>query len=412
MRRLIYLEMKRVITTRSVWVMLAVIILLSAVLAYFPITFVKTEQIDEQGNITLLQKTEAVDCIKEKEKEINGEITEEKIRKAILVFQECYREYGSVFPPDMPAEEYIRRIEPIYPVLEMAAIVLAPKGVSLYTMTDADIAPGDAARFYEAFREKLSMEGETDAEQKKIRELSQNIKMPFTYVPGCDFASFEYLTMYMLLLMLVFAVVISPIFSAEYQTGADSILRCTRHGRAHLAFAKIITALLIFAAVFAVGTGIFLLITNLAFGTEGLKASMQTVWGVFLIPAFTAGQVQTALAAEQFLSVLATVSCILFLSASCKNAQDSLKASMLISLLPMIIGMISSKNLARIIRCILPSGGIGLSDSFLFELLGTNFVHVGGCVIWTPYLVIGAAVVEIPLFLFLTVRVYCRRESM
>ena len=143
MRRLIYLEMKRVITTRSVWVMLAVIILLSAVLAYFPITFVKTEQIDEQGNITLLQKTEAVDCIKEKEKEINGEITEEKIRKAILVFQECYREYGSIFPPDMPAEEYIRRIEPIYPVLEMAAIVLAPKGVSLYTMTDADIAPGD-----------------------------------------------------------------------------------------------------------------------------------------------------------------------------------------------------------------------------------------------------------------------------
>ena len=80
MRRLIYLEMKRVITTRSVWVMLAVIILLSAVLAYFPITFVKTEQIDEQGNITLLQKKEAVDCIKEKEKEINGEITEEKIR--------------------------------------------------------------------------------------------------------------------------------------------------------------------------------------------------------------------------------------------------------------------------------------------------------------------------------------------
>lgn len=276
----------------------------------------------------------------------------------------------------MPAEEYIRRIEPIYPVLEMAAIVLAPKGVSLYTMTGADIAPGDAARFYEAFREKLSMKGETDAEQKKIRELSQNIKMPFTYVPGCDFTSFEYLTMYMLLLMLVFAVVISPIFSAEYQTGADSILRCTRHGRAHLAFAMIITALLIFAAVFTVGTGIFLLITNLAFGTEGLKAS------------------------------------ILFLSASCKNAQDSLKASMLISLLPMIIGMISLENLARIIRCILPSGGIGLSDSFLFELLGTNFVHVGGCVIWTPYLVIGAAAVEIPLFLFLTVRVYCRRESM
>ena len=50
MRRLIYLEWKRIITTRTTWVLLAVIILLSAVMAYFPISFVKTEEIDEEGN--------------------------------------------------------------------------------------------------------------------------------------------------------------------------------------------------------------------------------------------------------------------------------------------------------------------------------------------------------------------------
>lgn len=411
MRRLIYLELKRVVTTRSTWALLAILLILSAVMAYFPISFVKTEEIDEQGNISLLKGKAAIESLKQKEREINGEITEEKIRQAILAFQECYREYGAIFPPDMPPEEYIRRIEPVYPVLEMAARVLAPEGVSLYAMTDEDLSPEDASRFYEQYREKLAMKGKTDGEQQKIRELSQDIKMPFTYVSGCEFASFEYLTLYALLMMLTFVVIISPVFSAEYQTGADSILRCTKYGRAHLAIAKIVTAVLVYAAVFMAGTGVFLLITNLTFGVEGLGTSVQIMWGLFNIPAFTAGQTQAAVTAGYFLTILAVVSCTLFLSARCKNVQDSLKIGILIGLLPVVINLISAANVAEIVRCILPSGGIGFTNAFLFELLETNFVHVGPAAVWTPYLVIGAAAVEIPLFLILTVRVYCRRES-
>ncbi len=78
MRRLIYLEWKRIITTRTTWVLLAVIILLSAVMAYFPISFVKTEEIDEEGNLHLLEGKAAIECLKQKEAGINGEITEEE----------------------------------------------------------------------------------------------------------------------------------------------------------------------------------------------------------------------------------------------------------------------------------------------------------------------------------------------
>ena len=212
-------------------------------------------------------------------------------------------------------------------------------------------------------------------------------------------------------LMLVFVVIISPIFSAEYQTGADSILRCTRHGRVRLAIAKIVTAILIFVLTFLIGTGIYILITDLTFGSEELQTSIQMVWPALMIPGFTAGQTQAAVAAGLFLSMAATVSITLFLSAKCRNVQDSLKIALLLGLLPMILAVISSANLIKIIRCILPSGGIGLTNSFLYELLGTDFAHVGSAVIWTPYLIIGAALVEIPLFLILTVRVYCRREG-
>ncbi len=296
--------------------MLAVIILLSAVMAYFPISFVKTEEIDEEGNLHLLEGKAAIECLKQKEAGINGEITEEefcqaitvfqeKIRKAILVFQECYREYGAIFPPEMPREEYVRRIEPVLPVLNLAAAVLTPEGVGLYTMTDADLALKDASRFYEQYRERLAWQGKTDAEQEKIREMSKDIKMPFTYISGYEISSFEYLTLYALLMMMAFVVIISPVFSAEYQTGADSILRCTKFGRLNLAAAKIVTSLMVFAVTFFIGMGVFLGITDLVFGVEGLKASIQTVWGVFEIPAFTAGQTQAAVAAGQFLSILA-----------------------------------------------------------------------------------------------------------
>lgn len=62
------------------------------------------------------------------------------------------------------------------------------------------------------------------------------------------------------------------------------------------------------------------------------------------------------------------------------------------------------------ITCVLHAGGIGFTNSFLHEVLETDFVHIGPAVIWSPYFIIGATLVEIPLFLWLTVRAYCRRE--
>lgn len=411
MRRLFYVELKRVITTRSTWILLSLVILLSAVMAYFPISFVSTYYADEEGNVQQCKGVEAIARLKQQESNISGEITEEKIRQAITVFRECYRQYGSVFPPELPEEVYAERIVPIFPVLDMAAKVLTPDDVYLYTMTDADIFPEDASRFYEEYQRKMVEKGKDREEQEKIGKLSEKVSMPFTYVPGFSPESFDYLILYILIMMLVLVVLISPVFAAEYQTGADSILRCTKNGRMQLAITKIFVSVLIFAITFAIGTGAFLLITDLVFGMEGLETTVQMLNSVFVIPALTVGQTQGVTAAGGFLSLLATVSFTLYLSARCKNVQDALKIGILASLLPTILYMLSSANLADAVRCMLPSGGIGLMNSFLYELLEYNFAHIGPAVIWTPYLVAGAAAVEIPLFLFLAVRTYCRREA-
>lgn len=63
------------------------------------------------------------------------------------------------------------------------------------------------------------------------------------------------------------------------------------------------------------------------------------------------------------------------------------------------------------IRLCLPSGGIGLKNSFYFELTDFSFLQLGTLSIWSPYVVIGAAAIEIFLFLIFTVRSYSRHEA-
>ena len=153
--RLLCLELKRLVKTRSTWMLLAAALILSAVLAYFPISFVTSYKTDARGNMVKLTGIEAIQNKKEQEQAIAGLITEEKVAKAVKDFRECYQEYGSAFPPEVPMEVYNEKIAPQYPVLEQAARVLADSQVYVDTMTDADISPEDVAGFYEKYRDRL-----------------------------------------------------------------------------------------------------------------------------------------------------------------------------------------------------------------------------------------------------------------
>ena len=84
--RLLCLELKRLVKTRSTWMLLAAALILSAVLAYFPISFVTTYKTDARGNMVI----EAIQNKKEQEQAIAGLITEEKVAKAVKDFRECY----------------------------------------------------------------------------------------------------------------------------------------------------------------------------------------------------------------------------------------------------------------------------------------------------------------------------------
>ena len=52
---------------------------------------------------------------------------------------------------------------------------------------------------------------------------------------------------------------------------------------------------------------------------------------------------------------------------------------------------------------ILPASGTSIQASVLYAITDFQFLSLGGLAVWTPYAMIGACIIEIPLFGFLAV---------
>jgi hypothetical protein len=58
----------------------------------------------------------------------------------------------------------------------------------------------------------------------------------------------------------------------------------------------------------------------------------------------------------------------------------------------------------------LPSGGLGINNNLSYQLGNMLFIQVGPFSVWSPYLIMGAAAIEIPLFFILAIRAYCKHQ--
>lgn len=145
-----------------------------------------------------------------------------------------------------------------------------------------------------------------------------------SFILGLSRDAFDYIELYIFILSILCVAIAAPTFANEYQTGSDSIMRCTKNGRMKFAVTRILAAGCIFVVVFILGMVIHLSIINLAFGTECLKTSFQMLFSIINLPNINLGQLQVILVLAGLLSVLASISCTLFLSAKCRDSLSSL----------------------------------------------------------------------------------------
>ena len=366
--RLFCLEVKRILKSRRTLILLAVALFLAVIMAYLPISFESINRPGENGTVIELNGLDAIQFKREYRQQTDGEVTPEKVADALRTYQKYVQEYGTA--DDIPLDVY----------------------------TDAS-----------HLNDIMNLEQEDHPSAKEFAtEKYSEVDKPFQLYSGLSRDAFDYIELYIFILSILCVAIAAPTFANEYQTGSDSIMRCTKNGRVKFAVTRILAAGCIFVVVFIFGMVIHLSIINLAFGTECLKTSFQMLFSIINLPNINLGQLQVILVLAGLLSLLASISCTLFLSAKCKDSLSSLLISLAVMLLPTIIYTALGGSVW--ISTVLPSAGIGLQNNFLYQLYGFNFLYVGDMSFWTPYVILISAVIEIPAFTVLAIRSYCKHR--
>lgn len=405
--RLLQLELKRTLSSRATKCILALALVLSLVMAWLPVSYVRLYP-SEGSEITGLQ---AVQEIKQLSAPYSGEVTAEKVQKALAEYQGAVRQYGDVNGEDFPTDVYYHKIFPEAPLVKRLIEInadaqgLAPEVTQLTNQ--------DAKNFYKQCKthigDLMNLEQHDHPEaQEQAKQMYSKVPQPFFYYPGYTMDALEYVGMYVFLLVFLCTLIAAPTFSAEYQTGADDILRCTKHGRKRLAVTKITAAMLIFIAVFAVCMTIFTVLSNSLFGWECRETSLQVIQSAATLFSGTVGEAQNAITAMGLVTLLAVSSFTLFVSSVSHSNVKALGISLVFLIAPSLLYMFGGGgNLTAWIARILPAGGVGMYNSYTYTICDFEFLHLGKTIsVWPAHVMLVCELVAIPLFLFLTVRCY------
>ena len=322
--RLYVLELKRLLKTRSVGILIIAALILSAVLSYLPVTYIQAYKTDKSGTIQVVTGIEAIKAKKADKKALHGEMTEAKIRETIADIKEVLKEYGSLERQNIPLDVYVKKVYSHLDIIAVLEQTIIPNGKNLYTLEYSDISEDDAKNVYTAYRENVQNLNKNPEVQKKINQMTKHIQIPLAYYSEFTTDQLDYYQIYLFLVMIFFMVIITPVFATEYQTGSDQILRCTKHGRFRLAITKIAVVFTLIFAVFAVGTTVFSIIMRILYGAEVFKNPLQMLGYLYYIPAFTVGKMYKVMVAGGLLSLVAVGASILFFSAKCKTVQSAL----------------------------------------------------------------------------------------
>lgn len=412
--RLLRLEMKRVLKTRSTMILLFLALLLSFLMAWLPVTFCQNSYTDENGNTVKLSGLKSIQYEKELQEDVAGMVTSEKVRQAVENYQSCLKKYGVEESYNLPEGVYQSEILPYAPLLHGVKEAFADPDTGIASSI-MEIDPEEINNYYDVCEERIislmKMEQQKyPVAQKTAVTMYDKVKKPYQIYPGYNTDAMDYQMLLAFVIVLLCTVIAAPVFTSDYQTGADDILRCTKYGNVKFAITKIISAFLICGITYSLCAVIYILVSNNFFGWECTKSSIQMLFSIVNLPDMNIRQMQYYIAITGLLCILATISFTLYLSSKFKNIVASLSTALLFCVLPIIIYMALPAEIGNWIYPVLPASGVGLQTSILYAVIDFNFWNIGNMAVWLPCVMVAANLIEIPLFAFLTVHSYSKHK--
>lgn len=409
--RMFRLEMKRILKMKQTIILIGIGLILSVVMAYLPISYESIDYIDSNGNKVSVNGLDAIKYKKSVRAKSEGIVTTDKVYSALETYQSVVHQYKSD-ESKVPLDIYTEKISPIRPLISRAPEIYVDSNTGIGKGL-VDIELDNINDYYKESEQhlkdlmKLEYPKHTDAQNKAIK-MYDKVDKPFKIYGGFSRDAFDYIELYILLLLIICTAIAASTFSDCYQNGSDSIFRCTKNGRFDMAVTKIAATFSIGVILFGVCISVQVSILNFAFGTESLKTSVQMLFsGISLVP-YNLGELQIAIAISGLISLLATMSFSMFISSKCRTSATTLLISLVVCFMPIILYSTTDNSL---VSYLFPSSGIGLVNSMHYQLTGLNFVNVGGMSIWSPYIIIIASLFELVLFSILAVRNYCRHQA-
>lgn len=412
--RLLKVELKRILKTRLTIILLSAALLLTFLMAWLPITFPSNSYTytDAQGKKAELKGLESIAYYKQLQADITGTVTPEKVRRAVEDYQACLKKYGAEASYDLPEGVYEAEISPFAPLLHGIREAFANPDTGI-APSILEIDPEKVDDYYDLCAERVvtlmrQEQKNHPAAQQAAIDLYSQVKKPYLYYPRYSSEVLEYQIFLAFLVLLLCTVITAPVFTSDYQTGADDIYRCTKYGKTKFACIKILSAFIICGSAYCLSAAIYLLISNSLWGWECTKTSMQILFSIISLGNMNVGELQLFIAAAGLLSLLAVISLTAFFSSRIKTMTPCLSTALLFCILPIILYMTLPKEIGMWIYSILPASATSLQTAILYAVADFDFWNIGNIAIWLPHVMLGAAVIEIPLFAGLAVYSYVK----
>lgn len=410
--RLFLLEVKRVLKTRTTYILIAAALLVTLVCAWLPVTFQNVHTIDDNGNEIRLNGLDAIHWFQQHDI-LQGELTAEKIAEAVIQRQNIYREYHSEYGENIPVIDYFQRLWPYETVSRCSLEAMADKETG-WAPEYLDIEASDVLNFYSRLEDRLAyvIRSENDQNPAAVKtglEKFSKVEKPYTYYYGVDSNNMDYEVILMMVLALICAFICSTVFSSDTQTGANDIQSCSKYGTLHLSFIKIAASGLICSVLFVACSATYIMMTCYFFGKESLMTSVQALYSVTSLPHWNMGELMWGVMWYTLLFVGSTVNFTLLVSVFCRKNANAVCISLLSVIAPVIGYIAIPEKIEKWVQCFWPSGGIGAANSILYMLIDYNFLSIGSSSFWQVDAILVISAVEILVFIVLILLVSKKR---
>ena len=408
------LEMKRLLRTRSTWILMAAALLVTLILCCVNIFGAYYYSYDGESFHAL----DAAEMRRIVTESAEGEWTSERIRDVFEQIDEVSANRRGIAVEGETNDNY----EIVTGGNNSGAASIAGyKNTFLRSIPQvfdvqytSEITPDMAAQYYtqrKAYIEEVMTLNYGPAAAEAALRLDENTTEPFYYEfgfgTGSDIAST--LPVSLFAIAVVFSIICAPVFASDYSTGADDIQRCTRYGCKRLGRAKLLAAMTLSAVLYIICTAVFVALTLVVYGDD--KTSAQLALDALVLIEIDMNGVLVLTLIAGFLSVLAMTAFTLWLSARMRSSVAVLAVALAVAMTPtFLVILLRESALGDWLRLILPSGGLGLGTGMFVDIQIGEFLTVGSLAIWTPFVMLAAPVIETPVFALLARRAYTRHE--